>query len=152
MNVVEIVEGLYIKSGYTPDHKIPQEWARLDIREGGPPNHPDFLHIEISDDTRWSHEVITRIVDYIRSRLAQGKSVVVGCISGVSRSPAAVLAYLMAEGRLPVVEALEQLRQAYPPADPSAVILDSLEEYFQAKGHIPMVSWRNAADSYSLDR
>lgn len=48
----------------------------------------------------------------------------------MSRSPSAVVAYLAHRDGLEVQQALEQLRRVYPPADPSARILDSLDAYF----------------------
>ena len=54
----------------------------------------------------------------------------VECEAAVSRSPSAVVAYLMHRDALSVDAALAKLRETYPPADPSARILDSLAAYF----------------------
>ena len=133
MPVAEVLPGLYIKSGHISDNEVPPHWARLSIREEAPPQHVgDQLHINLADDVPWSPEVVSQIVSFIESHLKDGVPVLVECVSGVSRSPSAVLAYIIHRDGLAVEEALERLRGGYPPADPSARILDSLKRYHQA--------------------
>ena len=135
MPIAEVLPGLYIKSGHISDNEIPPNWARLSIREEGPPSHPgDLLHINLPDDVPWPPDVVSGIVDFIDSHLREGVSVLVECVAGVSRSPSAVLAYIMHRDSLAIEQALERLRSTYSPADPSARILDSLEEYFRVRG------------------
>ena len=128
---VEILPGFYIKTALTSDREIPSHWARLCIREGSTPEHPpDLLHLKMADDVSWSPETISQILEFIDSRLKRGVPVLVECVAGVSRSPSAILAYMVHRDGLTVDEALERLRSIYPPADPSARILDSLKGYF----------------------
>ena len=135
MTAVEVLPGLHIKTALTPDREIPPHWARLTIRQGQTPQHPeDVLHINLPDDAPWPAEVVQQIVAFIDSRLARGVPVLVECVAGVSRSPSAVVAYLAHRDGLKVDQALEELRSVYPPADPSARILDSLDAYFGQDG------------------
>ena len=134
MPLVEVLPGLHIKTARTDDRDIPAHWARLTIRQGDTPRHPaDVLHLSLPDDAPWPPEMVRRIIDFIESRLAQQTPVLVECVAAVSRSPSAIVAYLAHRDGLEVSQALERLRQVYPPADPSARILDSLEAYFSQR-------------------
>ena len=127
----EVLPGLHIKTAHTSDREIPTHWGRLAIRQGQTPQHPaDVLHISLPDDAPWPPETVRQIVSFIDSRLAQQVPVLVECEAAVSRSPSAIVAYLMHRDGLDVEAALEKLRETYPPADPSARILDSLSAYF----------------------
>jgi predicted protein tyrosine phosphatase len=77
--------------------------------------------------------VVSQIVNFIESHLSEGTSVLVECVAGVSRSPCAVLAYMMHLDSIPVDLALKELQMTYPPADPSGQILDSLKDHFQVE-------------------
>ena len=128
MPVVEVLPCLYIKTALTPDSEIPADWSRLCLREGVAPRHPsDVLHLALADDAPWSPEVVSAILEFIDSRLRMGGHVLVECVAGVSRSPSAVVAYIAKRDSVSVEEALDTLRAVYPPADPSARILDSLK-------------------------
>ena len=138
MPFAEVQPKLHIKTALTSDREIPSHWGRLTIRQGQTPQHPDdVLHIDLPDDTPWSEETVRNIVRFIDTRLAQGVPVLVECEAAVSRSPSAVVAYLMYSDALSVDAALEKLRQTYPPADPSARILDSLASYFRNAKNSP---------------
>ena len=131
MPFAEVLPGLHINTGHTSDREIPAHWGRLTIRQGQTPQHPpDVLHINLPDDTPWSPGIVRRIVAYIETRQSHGVPVLIECEAAVSRSPSAIVAYLMHRDGLSVEEAIETLRQTYPPADPSARILDSLTAYF----------------------
>lgn len=131
MPFAEVLPGLHIKTAHTSDREIPAHWGRLTIRQGHAPQHPvDVLHIDLPDDAPWPPETVIQIVSFIDTRMAQGIPVLVECEAAVSRSPSAVVAYLMHRDGLGAEEALGKLRQTYPPADPSARILDSLSAYF----------------------
>ena len=135
MLVVQVLPGLYIKSGHIADNEVPANWARLCIRENSRPCHQgDLLHINLPDDVPWSLNVVYQIVNFIDSHLSEGIPVLVECVAGVSRSPCAVLAYMMYIDSIPVDLALNRLQLTYPPADPSGQILDSLKNYFQVEG------------------
>lgn len=134
MLVVQVMPGLYIKSGHIANNEVPANWARLCIREDSPPCHQgDLLHINLPDDVPWSSNVVSQIVNFIESHLSEGISVLVECVAGVSRSPCAVLAYMMHLDSIPVDLALKGLQMIYPPADPSGQILDSLKDHFQVE-------------------
>ncbi len=135
MPFLEVLPGLHIKTAHTSDREIPAHWGRLTIRQGQTPQHPrDVLHIDLPDDAWWTPETVSSIVAFIESRLERDVPVLVECEAAVSRSPSAIVAYLMHRDGLSVDTALEKLRESYPPADPSARILDSLEAYF---GQLP---------------
>lgn len=54
MTAVEVLPSLHIKTGLTPDREIPAHWARLTIRQGQTPQHPqDVPHINLPDDAPW---------------------------------------------------------------------------------------------------
>ena len=131
MPIAEVLPGLHIKTAHTSDREIPAHWGRLTIRQGQTPQHPaDVLHIDLPDDAQWPPETVAQIVGFIDSRLARQVPVLVECEAAVSRSPSAVVAYLMHRDGLKADQALQKLRETYPPADPSARILDSLSAYF----------------------
>ena len=131
MPIAEVLPGLHIKTAHTSDREIPAHWGRLTIRQGQTPQYPaDVLHIDLPDDAQWPPETVAQIVGFIDSRLARQVPVLVECEAAVSRSPSAVVAYLMHRDGLNVEQALQKLRETYPPADPSARILDSLSAYF----------------------
>ncbi|MBI2872590.1 MAG: dual specificity protein phosphatase family protein [Chloroflexi bacterium] len=133
-HLAEVLPGLYIRMGHPDGTAVPSNWARLEVRDGPiPDGPPDTLHLPVPDDAIWSDGYIEQVVEFIRSRLRRGQPVVVGCVAGVSRSPSAALAYMVDEYGLSVEEGLERLREAYPRANPSPVILDSLREYFAAR-------------------
>ena len=123
MPFAEVQPKLHIKTAHTSDREIPPHWGRLTIRQGQTPQHPD--------DTPWSEQTVRDIVTFIDTHLKEGIPVLVECEAAVSRSPSAVVAYLMHRDALSVDAALEKLRQTYLPADPSARILDSLVAYFR---------------------
>ena len=132
MPAVEVYPGIHIKTAFTSDREIPDHWARLCLREGATPRHPvDVLHLPIPDDHPWPEEFIRQVLEFIDSRRRRDVPVLVECVAGVSRSPSAVVAYLAYREGLSVDAALERLCSVYPPAQPSARILDSLKEYFR---------------------
>ena len=138
MPFAEVQPGLHIRTAHTSDREIPSHWGRLTIRQGHTPKHPDdVLHINLPDDTPWSQSTVRDIVTFIDTRISQGVPVLVECEAAVSRSPSAIVAYLMHRDSLNVEDALQKLRQTYPPADPSARILDSLTAYFQGEMAAP---------------
>jgi len=92
-----------------------------------------YLHLQLADPDPLFGEYIQDICDFIETGREAG-AVLVHCRMGLSRSPAAILAYLCNSGRT-LDEAIELLKSSLGEREnfiaPSEVFLEQLREYFE---------------------
>src|SRR5438094_6475192 len=86
-------------------HEVPC-WYRRDFR---------YYHLKLTDPDPEFHEYIEAICRFIRQGRRAG-SVLVHCAAGLSRSPAAILAYVCSRGKR-LEEALDLLRDRLGESD-----------------------------------
>ncbi|MFN3973762.1 MAG: hypothetical protein ACK4K2_00560 [Dehalococcoidia bacterium] len=128
---------LYIAYGLPQDGEIPLTWACLDLHEGRPSPGLYTLHLPIGDGLPWPVEYVERILAFARHHRQEGRPLVVQCVLGVSRSPAAAIAILCdAEGQT-VEEAWQEVQRLHPIAQPRLAILASLRAYFAGSTPLP---------------
>jgi hypothetical protein len=92
-----------------------------------------YLHLRMTDPDPEFQDNIDRMCRFIRRGRKRG-AVLVHCAHGLSRSPAAILAYLCFHGR-PLREALAILRRGVDEdessfIEPHASFLEQIEDYF----------------------
>lgn len=128
---------LYIAYGLPENGEIPPTWARLILHEGKPSPEPYTLHLPIGDGLPWPPEYIERILTFAREQRQEARPLVVQCVLGVSRSPAAAIAMLCdVEGKT-VDAALQEVQRLHPIAHPRLAILASLQAYFARRTSLP---------------
>lgn len=97
---------------------------------GAPKSSPEYLvarrkdHLYLNlidgDDPAYvPDKVIDEALSFISEYLDKGKSVLVHCVEGISRSPSIALLWLVKNGKLPVEGAVRKFKQLYPDYDPS---------------------------------
>ena len=82
---------------------VPIGWTKhlfWPIRQG--PHPEDFL----------------RVAQIIEDLLAHGEKVLVHCFAGIDRSPTAVMAWLVQHRKIPVEQAIEEIKKSRPVANP----------------------------------
>ena len=84
-----------------------------------------YEHFEMADGRQdeaggdHSYECFKRTVDYVRQQVQAGRTTLVHCHLGISRSSAVCAATVAAERGISFDEALETVRDAHPIADPN---------------------------------
>jgi predicted protein tyrosine phosphatase len=96
--------------------------------------------IDTSDPAFVPDGVIDPALDFIQEQRDDGRSVLVHCNHGISRSPTLILLYLYKTGKLPreTHKALRLFRQLYPDYDPAtglALYAKRKIQEFKAKRH-----------------
>lgn len=133
MPLSQIRPWLYIAYGLPEDGEIPLTWARLELHEGTALPGPHCLHLPIGDGLPWPPPFVERLLAFARQNCREGRPLVVQCVLGVSRSPAAAIAILCDAEGLTVEDALCEVRRFHPIAQPRQAILDSLKAYFASR-------------------
>ncbi|XP_077516240.1 dual specificity protein phosphatase 19-like [Amblyomma americanum] len=139
LQVGEVLPGLYIGS-----QDAAADWSLLESRgvthvvnaaASTVPNfHEDrgltYMALELLDlpEFTLSRATIDTTCDFIEGALSSGRSVLVHCNAGVSRSCALVLAFLMLRRGASLGEALEKTRSARPSVRPNEGFLRQLAE------------------------
>lgn len=90
---------------------------------------PDYHHLPIVDNTAPTIEQLDQGVAFIKRVIGDGKSVYVHCGSGVGRAPTMVAAYLIAQEKLSVVDAIKKITETRPFIRILPVQEERLEEY-----------------------
>jgi atypical dual specificity phosphatase len=91
----------------------------------------DYYKVNIDDGQAMDFSHLTDAVDYIHSRIRQGK-VLVHCLMGISRSSTIVLCYLHECG-FSLREALNLIKRKRPDAQPHIALYNSVQEYYREK-------------------
>ena len=91
------------------------------------------MTLQVKDRIALPDASIEQAVSFIHRQLQLGRRLMAHCQMGISRSPALVLAYLHQHQGLTLEQALLQIQQARPQAEPHPALLQSLRLYFQKK-------------------
>eukprot|EP00347_Sterkiella_histriomuscorum_P008975 403343011 len=111
----EILPNLYL-SGMQPTAQFPDQF--------------EYKIIEISDDIESNiHQHLDECVAFIRKRIDSGKTVLVHCAAGVSRSASVITAYVMSVKCLSRDDALAFVRTRRPAVHPNDGFMCQLLEY-----------------------
>jgi protein-tyrosine phosphatase len=94
------------------------------------PTKVDYLKIPLDDGVPIEQEHIEKAVAWVKKRWNEGKTVLIHCGAGVSRSVAMVICCLIAEGYT-LDEALELIRKKRGCAIPHPAIMKSVIEYYK---------------------
>jgi protein-tyrosine phosphatase len=89
------------------------------------------LYIAVDDGVPLSPEKLRQGVDFVREQKAAGKTVLVACGAGISRSVTYTIAALHEEENLSLVEAYTQILDVHPDALPHAALWESLCSYYK---------------------
>jgi len=104
-----------------------------------PCHHPttfEYLHLPLDDPDSTFIDYIPELCEFIDEGRRAG-AVLAHCRAGVSRSPAAVLAYLCSEGKT-LEESLAKLQRAVGEADetflaPDELFLEQIRDFFESE-------------------
>jgi dual specificity MAP kinase phosphatase len=93
----------------------------------------EYACIRMADSphTDISHS-LAQALDFIERMLAEGKSVLVHCVKGLSRSPTVACAYIMWKQSLNFTDSLAVIKANYPEADPNLGFVSQLQRFGQA--------------------
>jgi atypical dual specificity phosphatase len=91
----------------------------------------DYYKVSIDDGQAMDLSHLSEAVDFIHSRIRNGK-VLVHCLMGVSRSSTIVLCYLHECG-FSLREAMNLIKKKRPEAQPHIALYNSVREYYQKK-------------------
>jgi len=94
-------------------------------------NYFDYYKVSIDDGQAMDFSHLTEAVDFIHSRIRNGK-VMVHCLMGVSRSSTIVLCYLHECG-FSLREAMNLIKKKRPEAQPHIALYNSVREYYLKK-------------------
>jgi atypical dual specificity phosphatase len=91
----------------------------------------DYYKVAIDDGQAMDFSHLTEAVDFIHSRIRNGK-VMVHCLMGVSRSSTIILCYLHECG-FSLREAMDLIKKKRPEAQPHIALYNSVREYYLKK-------------------
>jgi len=103
------------------------------LRQETPPRLMD-LEWQDAEDFCIPWEDVEKALAWMRAQVAHGKSLVVNCAQGKSRSGTMAVAYVMAKEKLPVAEALALVKARRPLIEPNPTFLRALQT-FEARLH-----------------
>lgn len=86
--------------------------------------------VQLDDGVPMPHDKIAEGIEFIREQKAQGKTVLVACGAGISRSTIFAMAALMEEEDLELFEAYGAVYQNHRAARPHHELCISLSEYY----------------------
>lgn len=88
------------------------------------------LYVPVDDGEPLPFDVLRMGVEFVRLEKALGRSVLIACGMGISRSAAFTIAALKEEESLSLLEAFRQVRAGHPGAMPHPALWKSLCEYY----------------------
>jgi protein-tyrosine phosphatase len=93
---------------------------------------PDIerLCTPVADGTPLPIEQLERGVAFVRAQKAEGRSILIACAAGISRSVSFTMAVLHEEEGLSIVDAYRDIHQFHPDATPHPELLNSLRAYY----------------------
>ncbi len=94
--------------------------------------HPDIVttYVDVDDGVILSPGKLERGVAFIREQKAAGKTVLVACGAGISRSVAFSIAALKEEEGLSMADAYLDILKSHPEALPHSALWESLRTYY----------------------
>jgi len=88
------------------------------------------LHLPIADDEPVPVHQFDCILDALSENIRWG-TVLLHCVSGISRAPSLAAAYMAAVGFKNINAAIKEIRKLRPCIHPSSVLLNSMKEHLQ---------------------
>ena len=88
------------------------------------------LYIPVDDGEPLPVDQLRQGVDFVRAQKAAGKTVLVACGAGISRSVMFTMAVLKEEEGLTLVDALRDIQQVHPDALPHDKLVYSVCQYY----------------------
>jgi protein-tyrosine phosphatase len=88
------------------------------------------LYLPVEDGEPLPHDLLRLGVEFVRLEKALGRSVLIACGAGISRSTTFAIAVLKEEEELDLLEAFRQVRALHPEAMPHPALWQSLREYY----------------------
>mmetsp|Transcript_1640 Transcript_1640/g.3529 ORF Transcript_1640/g.3529 Transcript_1640/m.3529 type:complete len:186 (+) Transcript_1640:3278-3835(+) len=108
----------------------------LTVADAIPPKFPrriEYKIVEVTDEeTTALLPYFDECVEFIQKAIADGGSVLVHCLAGVSRSATIVTAYLMKVEGMDLNQALKHIRQKRPLANPNPGFINQLRDYSES--------------------
>lgn len=89
------------------------------------------LYLPIEDGDPLDESTLRRGVDFVLAQRAEGKSVLIACGAGISRSTTFTIAALKEGERLPLLTAAREVRRAHPDGLPHVALWSSLCLHYQ---------------------
>lgn len=87
------------------------------------------IQMDQQDGHEWNAPKVYSTIEWIRGHLLAGRTVLVHCHAGISRSPVLVAAYLYTCG-FDFIAALDQIKRLRPIVQPAPAILASMKRAF----------------------
>jgi protein-tyrosine phosphatase len=93
---------------------------------------PDIasLYVPVEDGEPLPVDKLRQGVDFVRAQKAEGKTVLVACGAGISRSVTFTMAVLKEEEGLSLIDALRAIQTVHPDALPHDKLVYSLCQYY----------------------
>ncbi len=88
------------------------------------------LYLPVEDGEPLPRDLLRLGVEFVRLEKALGRSVLIACGAGISRSTTFAIAVLKEEEELGLLEAFRQVRALHPEAMPHPALWQSLREYY----------------------
>ncbi len=88
------------------------------------------LYLPVEDGTPLPDDLLRRGIDFVIAEKERGRTVLIACGAGVSRSAAFTVAVLKEVEGLSLLDALRIVKQRHPEAMPHPAIWDSLCTYY----------------------
>jgi len=89
----------------------------------------DCLYLRVEDGEPLPHDLLEQGIKFIREQKAAGKTIMVACGAGISRSATFCMAALMAEENLDIFEAYHEVHRLHVDAMPHYKLGISLAKY-----------------------
>lgn len=104
--------------------------AMLQLADDVPQSNIVSLYLAVDDGVTISREHLKRGVTFLREQKQAGKTLLVACGAGISRSTSFALAVLKEEENLSLVDAYQDVLEVHPAALPHFALWDSLCAYY----------------------
>ncbi|MBZ0287395.1 MAG: dual specificity protein phosphatase family protein [Anaerolineae bacterium] len=90
----------------------------------------ESLYVPVEDGEPLPVDKLRQGVDFVRAQKAAGKTVLVACGAGISRSVTFTMAVLKEEEGLTLVDALREIQKTHPDALPHDKLVYSVCQYY----------------------
>lgn len=90
----------------------------------------ESLYLPVEDGVPVPVDVLKQGIRFVRDQKAQGRTVLVACGAGISRSTTFALAALSEDEHLSLLDAFREIHRKHPEALPAPALWDSLFDYY----------------------
>jgi len=90
----------------------------------------ESLYVAVEDGELLPVEKLRQGVEFVRAQKADGKTVLVACSAGISRSVAFTMAVLKEEEGMSLMDAIRDIQSSHPDALPHDKLVYSLCQYY----------------------